>query len=126
MISFLEERDALFRDFAKAFFKNDLDALYRVVIPEFRWDYYDGISLTKSLVGKEAIGAHLAEQKQLFSAQGYHPVTYYHLPDVSFMTFRVSETIRATGVQRDQSGVELYTFRDGKIATKDVYRKPLA
>lgn len=126
MTPFPAERDALFRDFAKAFFKNDLDALYRVVVPEFRWDYYDGVSQTKSLVEKEAIGAHLAEQKKFFSAQHYHDVVYHHLPDVSFMTFRVSETIRATGLRRDQSGVELYTFRDGKIATKDVYRKPSA
>lgn len=120
------ERDVLFREFAKALFKNDLDALYSVVVPEFRWDYHDGLSETKSLVGVEAIGAHLAEQKMIFSARRYHDVSYHHLPDVSFMTFRVSETIRATGMRRDQSGVERYTFEDGKIATKDVYRKPSA
>ena len=42
------------------------------------------------------------------------------------MTFRVSETLRATGEQREQRGIESYTFRDGKLATKDVYRKPVA
>ena len=44
---------------------------------------------------------------------------------MTFMTFRVSETVRATGEQREQRGVESYTFRDGKLATKDVYRKPV-
>ena len=42
------------------------------------------------------------------------------------MTFRVSETLRASGEQREQRGIESYSFRDGKLATKDVYRKPVA
>ena len=41
------------------------------------------------------------------------------------MSFRVSETVRATGAQREQRGIERYTFRDGRVATKDVYRKPI-
>jgi hypothetical protein len=41
------------------------------------------------------------------------------------MTFRVSETVRATGEQREQRGIERYSFVDGRLATKDVYRKPL-
>ena len=28
--------------------------------------------------------------------------------------------------QREQQGVERYTFENGKLATKDVYRKPIA
>jgi hypothetical protein len=47
------------------------------------------------------------------------------LPDISFMTFRVSETVRATGEVREQRGIECYRFEGGKIATKDVYRKPV-
>jgi hypothetical protein len=62
----------------------------------------------------------------LFSAQRFHDVVYHHLPDTTFMTFRVSETARATGAERQQRGIERYTFRDGKIAIKDVYRKPIA
>ena len=42
------------------------------------------------------------------------------------MTFRVSETLRASGEQGEQRGIESYSFRDGKLATKDVYRKPVA
>jgi hypothetical protein len=41
------------------------------------------------------------------------------------MTFRVSETVRMTGEHREQRGIERYTFEGGKIATKDVYRKPV-
>jgi hypothetical protein len=53
-------------------------------------------------------------------------VPYYYADAMTFMTFRVSETVRATGEAREQRGVEIYTFRDGKLATKDVYRKPVA
>ncbi|MDI1266623.1 MAG: nuclear transport factor 2 family protein [bacterium] len=119
-----EQRDQLFRDFARALFKNDLAALYQTVSPDFLWSYFDGISTARQLAGPDAISAHLAEQKATFSAQHYYDVVYHHLPELTFMTFRVSETIHATGTERQQRGVEYYSFKDGKIATKDVYRKP--
>jgi ketosteroid isomerase-like protein len=120
------ERDELFKGFARALFKGDMDALYQVVTPDFLWSFHDGVVLTKSLSGPDAIREHLADQKALFSAQRFHDVVYHHAGDVSFMTFRVSETLRASGEQREQRGIESYCFRDGKLATKDVYRKPVA
>ena len=120
------EREVLFRDFAKALFKGDMAALYRVVAPEFLWSYHDGIAVTKSLAGTDAIAAHLTEQKAMYATQRFYDVFYHHLPQITFMTFQVSETLRTSGQQRNQIGIESYTFRDGKIATKDVYRKPSA
>ena len=67
----------------------------------------------------------MPSKKALFSAQRFHDVAYHHAGDMTFMTFRVSETVRATGEQREQRGVESYTFRDDRLATKDVYRKPI-
>jgi ketosteroid isomerase-like protein len=119
------ERDELLRGFARALFKSDIDALYQVVIPDFLWSFHYGLGLTKSLAAPDAIRAHLAEQKALFSAQRFHEVAYHHAPDITFMTFRVSETVRATGEQREQRGIESYRFRDRRLATKDVYRKPI-
>jgi ketosteroid isomerase-like protein len=119
-------REVLFRDFARALFKADMDALYRVVAPDFLWSYHDGVAVTKSLTDREAIAAHLAEQKAMYATQRFYDVAYHHLPQVSFMTFQVAETLRASGEQRNQGGIEYYTFRGGRIATKDVYRKPLA
>jgi ketosteroid isomerase-like protein len=119
------QRDELFKGFARALFKGDMDALYRVVTPDFRWSFHDGLVLTKSLAGPAAIRGHLTEQKALFSAQRFHEAAYHHAPDMTFMTFRVSETVRVTGEQREQRGVEIYTFGDAKLATKDVYRKPI-
>jgi ketosteroid isomerase-like protein len=119
------DRNELFKGFARALFKGDIDALYEVVTPDFLWSFHDGLGLTKSLTAPDAIRAHLAEQKALFSVQRVHDVAYHHAPDITFMTFRVSETVRAGGEQREQRGIESYRFRDGRLATKDVYRKPI-
>lgn len=120
------ERDELFKGFARALFKGDIAALYSAVTSDFCWTFHDGLAVTKSLVDPAAIAGHLAEQKALLSAQRFHDVAYHHADAMTFMTFRVSETVRATGDAREQRGVESYTFRDGKLATKDVFRKPIA
>mgnify|MGYP001008675200 CR=1 FL=1 len=120
------ERDALFQAFARALFKADMDALYEVVTPNFVWRYHDGLSIERVLSDRNAIAQHIAERKAFFASSRFHDVAYHHLPDTSFMTFRVSETVRASGEQREQQGIERYTFVGGKLATKDVYRKPIA
>jgi ketosteroid isomerase-like protein len=119
------ERDELLKTFARALFKNDMGTLYQVVAPDFRWSFHDGLAITKSLAGPAAIREHLVEQKTLYLAQRFHEVVYHDAADMTFMTFRVSETVRDTGEQREQRGVECYTFKKGLLATKDVYRKPV-
>jgi ketosteroid isomerase-like protein len=116
----------LLKGFARALFRRDLDALYAVVTPDFLWCFHDGLSVTKSLVGREQILDHLDAQKELFASQRFEDVSYHHGPDLSFMTCRIEETLRATGEKREQRGIELYRFRDGRLALKDVYRKPIA
>jgi ketosteroid isomerase-like protein len=125
MVASFERRDDLLKGFAKALFRRDLDALYEVVTPDFLWSFHDGLSVTKSLLGRAQILDHLDAQKELFSAQRFEDVVYHHCPDLSFMTCRIDETLRATGEKRAQRGIELYRFRDGKLALKDVYRKPV-
>ena len=125
MIPSAAARDELLKGFARALFRGDMEALYRVVAPDFLWSFHDGLATTKALAGPAAIAGHLAEQKARFSAQHFHEVVYHHADDASFMTFRVSETVRDNGEQREQRGIERYTFRDGRLATKDVYRKPV-
>jgi hypothetical protein len=125
MIPSIAERDELLKGFARALFSNDMDALYWIVAPDFLWSFHDGLAAAKVLAGPKAISEHLAEQKTRFSAQRFHEVIYHHPADASFMTFRVSETLKEGGGQREQRGIERYTFRDGMLATKDVYRKPV-
>ena len=126
MIPTIEQRDDLLKGFAKALFRRDLDALYAVVTPDFLWSFHDGLSVTKALVGRDQILAHLESQRELFSSQRFEDVVYHHCPDLSFMTCRIDETVRTTGETRAQRGIELYRFRDGRLALKDVYRKPIA
>jgi ketosteroid isomerase-like protein len=126
MIPTSEQRDGLLKGFAKALFRRDLDALYEVVTPDFLWSFHDGLSVTKVLTGRAQILAHLDSQKELFSLQRFEDVVYHHCADLSFMTCRIDETVRATGERRAQRGIELYRFRDGRLALKDVYRKPFA
>ena len=57
------ERDELFKGFARALFKGDMDALYSVVTPDFLWTFHDGVAVTKSLADPATIAGHLAEQK---------------------------------------------------------------
>lgn len=125
MIPTFEQRDDLLKGFAKALFRRDLDALYTVVTPDFLWSFHNGLSVTKALTGRAQILAHLESQKELFSAQRFEDVVYHHCPELSFMTCRIDETMRATGERREQRGIELYRFRDGKLTLKDVYRKPI-
>lgn len=126
MIPSPAEREALFKALAKALFTRDSEALFQVVTLDFLWSFHDGLSVTKSLSGPSAIAEHLSTQKAMFSSQRFHEIAYHHLPETTFMTMRVSETVRASGEQREQRGIERYTFKDGRIATKDVYRKPIA
>ena len=125
MIPSPAERDELLKGFARALFQNDMDALYKIVTSDFLWSFHDGLVTSKALAGPAAIREHLAGQKALFSAQRFHEVAYHHAGEMTFMTFRVSETVRASGEQREQRGIERYTFRDGMLAAKDVYRKPV-
>ena len=126
MIPSFAQRDELLKGFAKALFRRDLDTLYAVVTPDFLWSFHDGLSVTKSLIGREQILDHLDAQKQLFSVQRFEDVVCHHCPDLSFMTCRIDETLRASGEKREQRGIELYRFKDGRLALKDVYRKPIA
>lgn len=120
----LAEREELFKAFGRAFFKKDVEALYQVVTSDFQWRGQDESGAPRLLDSPEAIRAHFERQREIYSAQRFADVVYQHLPDVSFMTFRLTETHRADGAVSNHQGVEVYTFKNGRIALKDVYRKP--
>jgi hypothetical protein len=46
----LTERDELFKGFARALFKGDIDALYRVVTSDFLWTFHDGLTVTRPII----------------------------------------------------------------------------
>ena len=75
------------------------------------------------LVGREAVASAFAAMASGGRQVRFADVVYHHAPEASFMTFRIIETDPATGAETEDVGVERYTFRDGRIAVKDVYKK---
>ncbi|MEZ5852238.1 MAG: nuclear transport factor 2 family protein [Hyphomicrobiaceae bacterium] len=123
MVPSAEERDALFKTFGRAWFKRDVALLYEAVTPDFVWAQSDGSGKVAHITGRDAVGAALTATGTDGVQRRFEDVAYHHAGDQSFMTFRIVETIAATGETRADIGVERYRFRDGRIALKDVYRK---
>jgi ketosteroid isomerase-like protein len=118
-----EERDALFKSFGRAFFKRDADALYEVCSSDFTWMTLDENGSAKAVTGKAAVAEQLQRRSDTLENVRFEDVHYHHAPDATFMTFRLTATRKDTGEAHQKVGVERYTFDDGKIAMKDVYRK---
>ena len=118
-----ETRDTIFKAFGRAFFRQDLDAMYAVVTPDFTWSVPDG-AVTRVLQGREQIAAFFVERRGKIENVRFEDVVYHHAPDATFMTFRMTGTEVANGQSFERIGIERYTFRDGKLAVKDVYNRP--
>lgn len=117
------EREAIFKAFGRAFFKEDMDALYQVVTEDFVWSAVVN-GKPRRVQGRQAVAAYFAERRGMYENVRFHDVAYHHAPEASFMSFRLTATHKSTGAAVDEVGVERYTFRDGKLALKDVYLKP--
>ena len=117
------ERDALFKAFGRAFFRRDVDALYETVSPDFTWMSLDPNGDAKSITGRAAVAEQLNKRSDTLESIRFEDVHYHHAPDATFMTFRLTATRKDNGEPHQEIGVERYTFKDGRIATKDVYRK---
>lgn len=119
-----DERDALFKTFGRAWFRRDVDLLYEAVTEDFVWATSDGSGAGERITGREAIGAALRATATPGIKRTFEDVVYHHAPQATFMTFRLVETDLKSGARREEIGVERYLFRNGRIALKDVYRKP--
>ncbi|MEM7254850.1 MAG: nuclear transport factor 2 family protein [Pseudomonadota bacterium] len=117
-----EERDAIFKKFGRAFFKQDLDAMYEVVAADFTWTVPvdDEVRVLKT---RDEIAAHFAERKGKMKDTRFEDVVFHHAPDATFMTYRMTGTVVASGEKVERVGVERYTFKDGMLAVKDVYNR---
>jgi len=120
----IDARDALFKTFGRAWFKRDVELLYEVVIPDFQWRGLDSTGVVRLIATRDGVAEAFRSMVASPVKVRFEDVVYHHAPDASFMTFRIIETDPATGQSREDAGVERYTFRDGRIAVKDVYRKP--
>ena len=119
-----EDRDQIFKAFARAFFKKDLDAMYEVVTEDFAWSSMVGDE-ARVVNTREQVGAFFEERAGTQTDVRFEDVVYHHAPDATFMTYRVTGTDVATGEPFERVGVERYTFVDGRLAEKDVYSRPM-
>ena len=121
----VETRDELFKTFGRAWVKRDAKLLYEAVSPDFVWRSLDADGNVQLITGKETVAAALAATGADNVQRRFKDVVFHHAPDATFMTFRLVETNKATGEVSEEDGVERYTFKDGRIAVKDVFRKPI-
>lgn len=119
-----EERDALFKAFGRAFFKQDLDAMYQVVTDDFTYSILVN-DQPRRMNTREQVAAFFEERQGIQKDVRFEDVVFHHAPDATFMTYRVTGTDVASGDRFERVGVERYTFRDGRIAVKDVYSRPM-
>jgi len=119
-----EERDALFKQFGRAFFKQDLDAMYQVVTEDFAYSILVG-DAPRQMTTRDQVAAFFEERRGVQKDVRFEDVVFHHAPEATFMTYRVTGTDIASGERFERVGVERYTFRDGRIAEKDVYSRPL-
>ncbi len=119
-----EDRDALFKAFGRAFFKEDLGALYDgVVTDDFTWTILVDETV-RVMDSRDKIADFMDERRRTLDNVRFEDVVYHHAPDASFMTFRMTATDKASGEAIERLGVERYFFRDGCLAVKDVYTRP--
>lgn len=123
MIPSPADRDDLFKRFGRAFFKQDLDLMYEVVAPDFTWTVADG-DVVHVLDTREKIAGFFATRRGAYEGVRFSDVVFHHAPEATFMTYRMTGTEVATGKPFARVGVERYTFRDGRLAVKDVYSRP--
>ncbi len=119
-----EERDELFKRFGRAFFKQDLDAMYDVVTPDFTYSILVN-DTPRRMSTRDEVAAFFDERRGTQKDVRFEDVVFHHAPEATFMTYRVTGTDVASGAAFERIGVERYTFRDGRIAEKDVYSRPV-
>ena len=122
MVDNSQQRDAIFKKFGRAFFKQDLDLMYEVVTPDFNWTV-DAGDKVHVLDSREKIGNFFEQRRGKFENVRFDDVVFHHAPDATFMTYRMTGTEVATGEAFAKVGVERYSFRNNKLTVKDVYSR---
>lgn len=118
------ERDLLFEQFGRAFFKQDLDALYDVVTERFTYSIVVN-NETRVMRSRDEVAVFFEERNASQKDVRFEDVVFHHAPDATFMTYRVTGIDLTNNERFERVGVERYTFDNGRIAEKDVYSRPV-
>lgn len=122
------ELQALFRRFGKAFNAGDVEAIAACVTPDFRWIMARGPEAPHGRIveGCEALRTALAERERELSGVRFSEAQVFAAGEFVVGTFRMTATRRSDGAAVDLRGCDIYTLRDGLIASKDSYWKQVA
>jgi ketosteroid isomerase-like protein len=122
------ELQALFRRFGKAFNAGDVEAVAACVTPDFRWIMARGPEAPHGRIveGREALRTALAERERELSGVRFSEAQVFAAGEFVVGTFRMTATRRSDGAAVDLRGCDIYTLRDGLIASKDSYWKQVA
>lgn len=114
----------LMKRFGKAFNKADVDGILACVTDDFEWRLASGPDAPDGRIvrGREAVRDALAARDAALGTVRFSEAVVAMAGERVLGTFRVTGTY-ADGSPLDVRGVDIYSLRDGLIATKDSYWK---
>lgn len=113
----------LLDEFAKAFNRHDRDALVSMMTEDAIFDTAVGPEAHGDRhVGREAVGRAFAAVWEAFPDASWNDARHAAAGDRGFSEWTFRGTDRS-GNFVEVRGVDLFGFRDGKIAVKDTFRK---
>ena len=98
--------------------------MYEVVTQDFTYSILVDDS-PRVMSTREQVAAFFEECNGTQRDVRYDEVVFHHAPEATFLTYRVTGIDSATDEPFERVGVERYTFREGRIAEKDVYSRPM-
>jgi ketosteroid isomerase-like protein len=113
--------------FGKAFNSNQVAATAALVTEDFVWVFYEGPDSPDARIFRgpaEACAAVVERADQLKTPIRFIESEQYQCGDKVFATYRAQGAFHATG-PFDVRAVDIYTFRDGRLACKDTYWKKI-
>lgn len=129
MTSDQENLEDVIRRFKRGFATVDREALVSAVTEDFEWhlhwfDSEDQQPTGRVLRGIDAVMVEIERRRDTWTEMSYRDVEERFLPDLIVQTFDVSG-VDATGRRFNNSAVDLYPVRNGRIARKQTYWKQL-
>ncbi|MBT5264901.1 MAG: nuclear transport factor 2 family protein [Rhodospirillaceae bacterium] len=121
------EKRALMDRFSPAFNSNDVTGAQTCATDDFVWIFYEGSDSPHARIIKGvAAGCQAVVERAERSSV---PIRFtepedYQVGDKVFVTYRASGEFKDSG-PFDVRAVDIYTFRDGLLASKDTYWKKI-
>ena len=98
--------------------------MYAVVTADFTYSIVVN-DVSRLMCTRDQVAAFFIERNDAQQNVRFEDVVFHHADEATFMTYRVTGTDLVTNESFERVGVERYTFKDGRIAEKDVYSRPV-